>query len=377
VSSRFKVQQIVVEFLPTLVMDNSSPRPGDCKRSPRSGAQRIMKNCIAIILPFVITAPLFVHADDGISVDKAIDVLESSLNKRERINAVAALRNAREAATPAARVLARIIAQDACGDEAGYAAESLGYIGKPSIPLIASLIQNGFDWSYLCASRAYCLPHGLDELILSELEPTLTGNVTHEERFNAILMLRYYPLKPESANNVCRMLMSKQYIASGPAVAFFIAPKANDSRILDSIDALSLKSTKYLGARIREDWRRRPILHRLSMPRKPQPLSKEEQARFAEADAGLTVLAKEAMPEALDKLRHAYGTHEQYFWLEMLRYLAEHSSPSRNETKQVLDHVNRARGSTIDRLLVEYSDELNKNGEQSPAGDALKAAPEE
>jgi hypothetical protein len=322
------------------------------------------------------------------SVGKAIDVLETSLNKRERINAVSALRNAREAAAPAARVLARIIAQDPRGDEAGYAAESLGYIGKPSIPLIASLIRNGFDWSYCCAASASRrLPHGLDELILLELEPTLTGIVPPEERFNAILMLRWYPLKPESANNVCRMLMSVQYIASRPAVARFIAPKANDSQILDWIDAtsftrygvtlLSLKSMKYLGVRIREEWRRRPILERLSMYHAKVPLPKEEQARFAEADARLTVLAKEAIPEALDGLRQASSAHVQYFWLEMLRYLAVHSSPPWDETKQVLDNMKRERGSTIDRLLIYYSDELTKRGEQSPASDVLKAAPEE
>jgi hypothetical protein len=220
-----------------------------------------------------------------------------------------------------------------------------------------------------------------------ELEPTLTGIVPPEERFNAILMLRWYPLKPESANNVCRMLMSEQYIASRPAVARFIAPKANDSLILDWIDAisftrygetlLSLKSMKYLGARIREEWRRRPILERLSMYHAKVPLPKEEQARFAEADARLTVLAKEAIPEALDRLRQASSTHVQYFWLEMLRYLAVHSSPPWDETKQVLDNMKRERGSTIDRLLIYYSDELTKRGEQSPASDVLKAAPEE
>ena len=336
-----------------------------------------IKKHIAVIVLFV-QVPCWVRAADSIPVDQAIEILETSLSKRDRINAVAALRNAEGAAAPAIQVLARIIAQDPCGDEAGYAAEALGYIGKPSLPLIAGLIKNGFDWSYLCASHSMRrLPHGLDEALLGELEPTLKGSVTPEDRFNAILVLGSYPLKAESANRICRMLMSKRYIASGPAAALFLAPKCDDVAILDLIDAHPLKSMKYLGARVREEWRRRPILRELAKWHVPIPLSEEEKKRFAEADARLTVLAREATAEALDRLRHTSSRHEQYFWLEMLRYLAVHCPPPRDETKKGLDSITRIRGSTIDRLLIDYRNELTRKGEQSPAGDVLKAAPEE
>lgn len=47
------------------------------------------------------------------------------------------------------------------------------------------------------------LRHSLDAVILSELEPTVKGSVKPEDRFHAILVLRWYPLASTS-NGLCR-----------------------------------------------------------------------------------------------------------------------------------------------------------------------------
>lgn len=311
--------------------------------------------------------PGIVIADDEMSVDQAIKVLETSLNHDQRILALYALRVAQEKSAPAINVLARIIAQDPCGEEAGFAAEVMGYVGEPSIPLVAELIKNGFEWSYLFASRSYRFPHDLDEQILAELDPMLTSETSDKDRFNALLMIRWYPLETKTANELCNKLMIEKYKASWPALALFIAPKGSDPKILDRIQSLKLKSMQYIAARIREQWRRQPILLELSRPHVRKPLPADELARFNAADTKLTEMAKAAMPEALAKLGEARDKHEQYFWLAMVYYLADHYPPPQEEVYDVLDSVLRDRGSLIDRLLNEYKDELKIQAQQSRA----------
>ena len=98
-----------------------------------------MKSSIAILISILAT-PGILSASDDLSVDTAIGILETSLNRRERITALAALRDAEERAAPATAVLGRIVATAPSGDEAGYASEALGHVGKQSIPIIAALV---------------------------------------------------------------------------------------------------------------------------------------------------------------------------------------------------------------------------------------------
>lgn len=314
-----------------------------------------MKTSIAILI-LIFASVRVLRAGDDLSVEAAIQILDASLNKRDRITAVAALRNAEEQAAPAVSLLGQIIATDPSGNEAGYASEALGYIGKPSIPIIAELVPNGFDFSYLCATRAIrSFPRELEAELLIALEPTLSLNAA-SDRFNGILALRWFPLSPDAANRLTLSQLENRSYSSKLGGALFLAQRGNDPSILVSIEAHSFLCMKYLGARLREEWRRRdsPIHQHQQMMHVPRPLAKEEQERCNAADAELTDLATAAIPETLDKLKRAHDTHEKYLWLETLSALSDHAILPRDQTLEVVNNVWRERGSVIDLLLFEY-----------------------
>jgi hypothetical protein len=325
-----------------------------------------MKTSIAFSLAILAWAAIL-RAEEGFSVEDAMKVLESSLNKRDRINAVAALRNFKERAAPATAVLGQIIATDPTGDEAGYAAEALGHIGKPSIPIVAMLVPNGFEFSYVCATRTIRrFPPELEADLVAAIEPTLSAPYA-SDRFNGILALRWFNLSPDSANRLARAQIDDR--PSKLEGALFLAPRANDPSILSNIESHPLRCMKYLGANLREKWRRRdsPIHQDRRRSHVGQPLPEDEQERCASADAKLAELAAAAIPEALEKLRSAHGVHEKYLWMETLKALSAHSNLPREKTVEVLDNVWRERGSLVDLMLTEFRDEVSSNSEQGDA----------
>jgi hypothetical protein len=333
-----------------------------------------MKTSIALLLT-ALTWTAVVLAEDGLSLEGAKAILELSLNKRDRINALCTLRNGEERAESAAGILGRIVAISPTGDEAGYAAEALGRIGRPSIPIVATLVPNGFDWSYVCATRTIArLPRELESELVAALEPTLSLP-SNSDRFNGILALRWFNLSPECANQLARRQM--EHRGTSLAAALFLAPKGNDASLLAAIERVErepLMCVKYLGERIREEWRRRdsPIRRLYRSAHARPPLPKDEQDRSAAADAKLAQLAANAIPEVLTKLRlgPADDTHNKYLWMAMLGALSEHSKLPRVETVEALDKVGRQRGGLIDRLLIEFRDKISKTSEQSDAADS-------
>lgn len=324
-----------------------------------------MKPLIAILIS-ILAGSGILSADDDLSVNTAIETLEKSLNKRDRITAVAALRNAEEKAAPAAAVLGRIVATDPTGEEAGYASEALGHIGAPSIPIIAALVPNGFDYSYLCASRTIRrFPRELEADLLAALEPTYSLHPA-SDRFNAILALRWFSLSPEAANRLTLAQLENRSYTSKLGSALFLAHRGNDPSILASIEAHPFLCMKYLGARLREEWRRRdsPIHKHRGMMHMPRPLPADEQARCKAADAELAKLATAAIPEALEQLKRAHDTHEKYLWMEALKALSHDATLPPGETVEVLERTWRERGSQIDLLLAEFRSKVTNNSEQ-------------
>lgn len=327
-----------------------------------------MKSSIAILISVLATSGVLTAGDD-LTVEAAIGILETSLNKRNRITAVAALRNAKEQAAPATSVLGRIIETDATGSEAGYASEALGHIGKPSIPIIASLVPNGFDYSYLCATRAIQrFPRELETDLLAALEPTFSLHPA-SDRFNAILALRWFSLSSEAANRLTQAQLENRSYTSKLGGALFLAERGNEPSILASIEAHPFFCMKYLGARLREEWRRRdsPIHKHRRMMHVPRPLLTDEQARCKAAEAELAKLASAAIPEALEQLKRAHDTHEKYLWMEVLKALSDHANLPPDETIVTLDNVWRERGSLIDLLLAEFRSKVAANSEQVAA----------
>ena len=326
-----------------------------------------MNPSIAILI-FTLAGTVALSAGDELSVMAAIEVLDVSLNKRDRITAVATLRNLKGEAAPATAILGRIIATAPTGDEAAYASEALGHIGKPSIPIIAALVQNGLDYSYLCATRAIQrFPRALEDELLAALEPVLLLHPA-ADRFNAILALRWFSLSPEAANRVTLDQLENRSYTSKLGGALFLAQRGNDPAIVATIEAHSFQTMKYLGARLREEWRRRPIDEQRRMWHVRPPLSDDERRTRDVADARLAQLATTAIPEALDQLKRAHDTHEKYLWMETLKALSDHASLPRDATVETLDRVWRKRGSLIDLLLTEFRSTVPTNSEQSGGG---------
>ena len=335
-----------------------------------------MKSSIAILISILAT-PGILSASDDLSVDTAIGILETSLNRRERITALAALRDAEERAAPATAVLGRIVATAPSGDEAGYASEALGHVGKQSIPIIAALVPNGFDYSYLFAKRTIPrFPREVEADLLAALEPVFSLHPA-PERFNAILALRWFSLSPEAANRLTQAQLEDRSYTSKLGGALFLSQNGNDPSILATIDAHPFLCMKYLGARLREEWRRRdsPIHKHRRMMHVPQPLPADEQSRCKAADAELAKLAADAIPEALEQLKRAHDTHEKYLWMETLKALSFHATLPPSETVETLESAWRERGSLIDLLLAEFRSKLTTNSKQGGA-DQPATAPE-
>ena len=315
---------------------------------------------LAIILTLAIATQAVGQVEVEYTVDQAIDVLNTSLNKLERSNALYALRVAREESAPAAKVLARIIAQNPAGKETAPAAEILNRIGEPSVPLITELSQNGFEWSYIFARHSFAFPNNMDEAFMKSFDPIINGDTNPEKRFNAILVLRWYDLEPATANRLCRLFESRPSETNALAMALFIAPKGDDEQILGHIKSMHTKSTDYVAERIREQWRRRPILEALHRPHVRQHLPPEEKLRFGKADNKLKQLAKLAIPEAISKLRLADDTQEKYLWIEMLHYASEHEPLPYSEMMDLFDSIERKRGGMLDELIIYYQKELSE-----------------
>lgn len=323
-----------------------------------------MKTLIAILI-LIIPNTGSSSADEALTEERAISILETSLNKQERIKAVAALANPDDqTASPIAVLLGRTVAANPTSDEAMKSLVTLGLIGRPSIPIVAGLVPNGLDYSYLCAKITIPrFPQKLEEDLLAALMPP---NSVHAatDRSHAALALRWFPLSSEAANRVTTKLLEDPWHESNLKGALFLAPKCNDPAILTRIRANKLLSMKYLGARLAEEWRRKNSNRLLIMPAN-QELPEGEQKEREEANAELAEKATAAIPEALQRLKTASYVENKYIWMETLKALSDHATLPLDETLKILDRVPRKRGSTLDLLLVEFRAEITAKSEQA------------
>lgn len=316
------------------------------------------RTSLIVAFIFVLAIPHPGRGDEP-TVDEAIRILETSLNKRERIDAVASLRNAREKAVKAKDILALIIAIDPTNSEAAYAAESLGHFGTQAIQTIANLAKNGFEYSYLLSFRPWWrTDRKIEPELLATFQPLLESD-SIDDRFNGILAIRGFPISMESANKLCRVLMTKHFRGSHHAVALFIAPKGYSKDILAAIREDQSSTMKYIAARIEEEWiwRHSEIYERLRRSHAPAELPESERKRSKEAEAVLLDLAKEAVPEAIEHIRSSRispTAHVVYIWIETLKYLSKHAPVPNDEVIRALDEIERPNGSNLDRAITEY-----------------------
>lgn len=201
---------------------------------------------------------------------------------------------------------------------------------------------------------------------MAALEPTFSLHPA-SDRFNAILALRWFSLTPEAANRLTQAQLEDRSYTSNLGGALFLAPSGNDPSILTSIEAHPFLCMKYLGARLREEWRRRDsLIHKQRrMMHVPRPLPADEQTKCKAADAELAKLAADAIPEALEQLKRAHDTHEKYLWMETLKALSFHATLPPRETVETLERAWRERGSLIDLLLAEFRFTLTTTPQES------------
>jgi hypothetical protein len=329
----------------------------------RATASTILSFALALLISHPAKA-------EQLSVDEAIEILETSLNKRERIDAISFLRNARERAARASDIMALIIAIDPTSSEARYAAETLGHLGTQSIPAIANLANNGFEYSYLLSYRPWWrIDPKLEKELLAAFRPLIESD-SIDQRLSGILGIRGFPLSTESANALCRVLLSKRYRGSEHAVALYIAPKGNAEDIPLAIKKNASKTMKYIAARLEEEWvwRDSPIYKRIWISHAPKELPESEVERKNEAESVLVDLAKEAVPEAIEHLRDSRISpvaHVVYLWIETLKYLSVHAALPKEEVIRALDEIERPNGSNLDHAILKYRYHLTKSRNDS------------
>src|SRR6188474_945199 len=97
-----------------------------------------------IFAPLCVYLCTLVACDAQSDVQSALQILQTSLDRNERIRALVFMRDQDRLPVSAGFELGRIILSD--GDEAGYACVALARLGDASFPIMAKLLESGsFD----------------------------------------------------------------------------------------------------------------------------------------------------------------------------------------------------------------------------------------
>lgn len=291
-----------------------------------------------------------------LTVEKAAEILDTSVSGSERMGALSFLRRNKEKAAPAIKPLARILTIGPNSKEARWAWETLAGAGSGSVESIAQVAASGFDSAYIAGWVIRRYPAEVEE----ELLPLLAD----VKSYHQLVALRHFKLSPEAADAFFKDAFNNGGYYSRLWPALMVGDHATDPKIIAGIRKHPWVMMKYLALRLEEEWRRRdsPDYQRLQGPRpkvrRGLVLPPEEAKRRAKAEAALKELAEGSMGQAMEQFRRAHGSDSRFLHLMFIQYLSKHAAVPKQEMIELIDLSWRDPGTRLDLLLLEYRKKL-------------------
>ena len=288
--------------------------------------------------------------------EKELRVLQTSLDRSERIEALIALRQLSELPASATTEIGRLIL--AGGSEAEYALEILPKFGEAALPVIVKLMQDGSLDTQVRASYVAMRLHPTNEnAFLQALHPILQRRPA-AARYPAVLALGTFPLSISNSTLIAHELLQDNSSAIQFTAAIRLGEHARGWELNVSDDVLFLEMRKskyatvrYAGARFEETGR---VMRWNGGKRAPPPLSPGEKARRQRAEEQLHQHANDTLAECLSLLNSAHEPYEKLALFYCLQFVYPHIKKGRAAMAEGLKAARIERGSLLDKEIQQW-----------------------
>jgi len=316
-------------------------------------APTLLKNFITTVVS-ILCGTLLCSAQTP--AEKELRVLQTSLDRSERTEALFALRQLSELPASATNDIGRLIL--AGGAEAGYAAEILPKFGEAALPVIVKLMDDGsLDTQIRVSYVAMRLDPKNENAFLQAVRPILERRPA-AARYPGVLAISAFPLSISNSTVVTRQLLQDNSYAIQFLGAIRLGQRARGWEGNVSDDALGLEmqeskyaTVRYAGARFEEAGR---VMRWNGGKRAPPPLSPDEKARRERVEEQLQQHANDALTECLSLLKSADEPYKELALYYSLTFLYPHIKTRRAAMAEGLKAARAERGSLLDKDIQQF-----------------------